>query len=167
MEKTVGMKKALLVIALAGLAGCAQKPAPKEDLTNDPFVAKLASAAELAQKDLERLSRAENSIADQKRTALDRQREANANAVYLPGFERTTREDFVLPYPKAIERVAQLAGYKFMPSMTVPSNPQMISVRGEGRTLKEVMGQIMDQAPTDVIIHVYAATKTVVLARRS
>lgn len=167
MEMTVGMKKTLLAIMLAGLAGCAQKPVPKENLSNDPFVAKLAAAAQLAQKDLERLSRAENSLADQKRSALDRQREADAHAAYLPGFERTTREDFVLPYPKAIERIAQLAGYKFMPAMTVPSNPQVVSVRGEGKTLKEVMGQVMDQAPTDVIIHVYAATKTVVLARRS
>lgn len=163
----MGKNKTLLALVLAGLAGCGSKPAPKEDLAADPFVAKLAAAAQLAQRDLERLSRAENSIAEQGRTPLDRQRAAEAHAVVLPGFDRITQEDFVLPYPKAVERVAQLAGYKFMSSMTAPSNPQVVHVRGEGKTLKEVMGQVMDQAPTEVIIHVYAATKTVVLARRS
>jgi hypothetical protein len=164
------MKKAIFVLSIlaVGLSGCASKPAPApENLNNDPLVYKLTAAADLAQRDLARLSRAENAIADQKRTPADRQRAATANAVTVPGFERTTQEDIILPYPKAIEHVAQLAGYRFMTSTAISSNPVVVNVTGDGQTLKEVMNQIMDQAPSDMIIHVYAATKTVVLARRS
>ncbi|MDC6536529.1 hypothetical protein LN429_15600 [Pseudomonas syringae] len=160
------MKKSLTISVVLCLAGCVTKPPPAENLNNDPFVGRLAAAAELAQRDLERLSRAENAIADQKRTALDRQREAVSVAAVLPGFDRTTQEVFTLPYPKAIERVANLAGYRFVPAITLPSNPSMVNIEGKGRTLQEVMAQVMDQVPSDLKLHVYAAKKTVVLSPR-
>jgi hypothetical protein len=160
------MKNVLTISLLLVLAGCATPPPPAEDLSADPSVARLAAAAEMAQRDLERLSRAENALAEQKRTALDRQREAIAHSAVVPGFERTTHEVFTLPYPRAIERVAELAGYKFVPAVSVPSNPVMVNIEGKGRSLKEVMTQIMDQVPVDMRVHVYASTKTVVLAAR-
>ncbi|WP_455233553.1 hypothetical protein [Geopseudomonas aromaticivorans] len=159
-------RKVPFVLAITLLAGCATKK-PVEDLRNDPSMAKLAAAAQLAQQDLARLSSAENAIAESKRTELDRQREARARSAVVPGFERTTNEVFTLPYPKAIDRVATLAGYKFFPSMTLPSNPQMVSVEGKGQTLQEVMAKISDQMPSDVSVHVYAAKKVVVLSPRN
>ncbi|EMA2592516.1 MULTISPECIES: DotD/TraH family lipoprotein [Pseudomonadaceae] len=160
------MKNTFTLALALTLAGCATPPPPAENLNNDPSVGRLAAAAELAQRDLERLSRAENALAEQKRTSLDRQREATARAAVVPGFDRVTSEVFTLPYPKAIERIAVLAGYKFVPAVTLPSNPAMVNIEGKGRTLKEVMGQVMDQVPSDMRVHVYAATKTVVLAAR-
>jgi len=163
------MKKAVLGLAVTMiLGGCSMfdKPKPAEDLRGDPSVAKLAAAAQLAQQDLERLSRAENAIAESTRSELDRQREARARATVLPGFERTTNEVFTLPYPRAIERVAELAGYHFFASVKLPSNAQTVSIEGKGQTLQEVMSKISDQMPSDMTIHVYAAKKTVVLAPR-
>jgi hypothetical protein len=160
------MKKYLAISVLMALGGCATPPPPAEDLSNDPSVARILAAVELAQRDLERLSRAENNLAEQKRTALDRQREATAHAAVVPGFDRTTNEVFTLPYPKAIERIAQLAGYRFVPAVTIPSNPQMVSVEGKGRQLKEIMGQVMSQVPSDFKLHVYASKRAVVLAAR-
>lgn len=157
-----------MLSALLFLGACAQqKPQPVDNLSNDPSLARLAAAAELAQRDLERLSRAENAIADQKRTPLDRQREAVARSATVPGFERRTSEVFTLPYPKAIERIAALAGYRFTSAVTLPSNPVMVNVEGGGRTLQEVMQQVMDQVPSDMRVHVYSATKTIVLAART
>jgi len=154
-----------MMVALA-LSGCATKQAP-QPLTSDPAVKMLAEAAQLAQQDLNRLSRAENSIADAGRSQLDRTREIRAQQVVPPGWERTTSEVFTLPYNKAIDRLARLAGYNFYPSAAVPYNAPMVSVKGEGRRLVDIMRDVTAQMPSDMKAYVYPASKSVVLGPRT
>ena len=153
------------VLACAGLllSGCATKPQP-QPLTSDPAVKMLAEAARLAQQDLGRLSRAEDAIAESSRSQLDRTREARAQAVVPPGWDRTTTEVFTLPYDRALERLASLAGYRLYPAGKIPANPVMVSVKGEGRRLVDVMRDITAQMPTDMTVFLYPATRSVVLA---
>lgn len=159
-QRTKNVPMLVWLLVAGALAGCATQPATPESTGPDPIDVKVSDAVASIAKSMHLLAQVEQSSRESY-VVLD------ANQKVPAGMDQKVDVDWVGPVEGLIAQMARRAGYEFKTIGHLVTAPIMVTVRGKGVSIYEVLIDAGHQAGSAADVNVRTASKTVELVFRN